>query len=133
MPNEVVSIGGRSYEVACQPGEEQVLHAAAQRLDQAATSLSAQPGAVPEMRMLLMSGLIVADRIADLESSNAALFDRIAELESQLGRSTLAAQQANTVEVPVMPEGLEDRLRAMVERAEALADQADPETETARA
>jgi len=62
MPEIKVSIGGREFEVACQPGEEHFLKSAAQLLDNEATVLSSQIGRLPEARMLLMSGLMLADK-----------------------------------------------------------------------
>ena len=44
MPQVEISIGGRTFEVACQEGEEHFLHTAANMLDIEATSLSTQIG-----------------------------------------------------------------------------------------
>ena len=67
MPEVVINIGGRSFEVACQEGEEHFLHSAAKLLDNEATTLSSQIGRMPEPQMLLMAGLMLADKTAGLE------------------------------------------------------------------
>src|SRR6056297_3738590 len=67
MPDVTVSIGGKEFTVACQDGEEPFLRAAAAMLDQEATSLVDQIGRLPESRMLLMAGLMLADRTAAFE------------------------------------------------------------------
>ncbi len=56
MPQVEIMIGGRSFEVACQDGEEPFLTSAAAMLDAEAQALSSQIGRMPEGRMLLMAG-----------------------------------------------------------------------------
>ena len=61
MPELTISIGGREFTVACQEGEENFLKMAAQMLDDEAQVVVDQMGRMPEARMLLMSGLMLAD------------------------------------------------------------------------
>ena len=44
MPDVTISIGGRQFQVSCQEGEEDYLHAAAKMLDDEAQVLSDQVG-----------------------------------------------------------------------------------------
>lgn len=67
MSQVTIEIGGRSFEVVCQEGEEQFLHAAAGMLDNEARKLDGEGARVTESRMLLMSGLLLADRTAAME------------------------------------------------------------------
>jgi len=67
MPQIEIAIGGRTFEVACQEGEEHYLHSAAAMLDVEASHLTSQIGRMPEQRMLLMAGLMLADKTAGLE------------------------------------------------------------------
>ena len=67
MTEVKVAIGGREFGVACQEGEEHYLHSAAAMLDTEASALSAQIGRLPESRMLLMAGLMLADKTAGME------------------------------------------------------------------
>ena len=67
MPETEIKIGGRSFTVSCQDGEEHFLHSAAKLLDAEATVLTSQIGRMPEPRMLLMAGLMLADKTAGLE------------------------------------------------------------------
>ncbi|MFN5828755.1 MAG: cell division protein ZapA, partial [Rhodobacterales bacterium] len=73
MPDVDIMIGGRTFQVACQPGEEQLLRAAAELLDAEARPLVTQMGRLPESRMLLMAALMLADRMAALEDERRAL------------------------------------------------------------
>lgn len=97
-----IEIGGRTFTVACQEGEESHLHSAAQLLDVEATHLMNAAGRLPEPKMLLMAGLMLADKNIGMQQSqtadatagsaeNAELDDalddakaRIAALEAQL-------------------------------------------------
>jgi len=116
--------GGRSFEVACQEGEEQYLQAAARMLDAEASVLVDQIGRVPEARMLLMAGLMLADKTAGLEDRLREAEDRAAGMEDQIRALRDApAPEPQRVEVPVLPEGVTDSLAELAARAEALADE----------
>jgi cell division protein ZapA len=119
MPEVTIEIGGRRFEVACQDGEEHYLHAAARLLDVEATHLGEQLGRLPESRMLLMAGLMLADKTAGMEDELKALREKVAALEST------PPPEPRRVEVPVVPAGLTDSLAELAARAEALADRAE--------
>ena len=130
MPQVEVTIGGRAFEVACQPGEEPYLRSAAQMLDAEAGALSAQIGRVPEARMLLMAGLMLADKTAGLEDRLREAEMRIAELTRAVTAFEQAPRELTTetvevrVEVPVevVPETHLVRLAELAADAEALAE-----------
>lgn len=130
MPQVEVTIGGRAFEVACQPGEEPYLRSAAQMLDAEAGALSAQIGRVPEARMLLMAGLMLADKTAGLEDRLREAEMRIAELTRAVTAFEQAPRELTTetvevrVEVPVevVPETHLVRLAELAAEAEALAE-----------
>ena len=117
MPQVEIAIGGRSFEVACREGEERFLHAAAAMLDAEATILSDQIGRMPEARMLLMAGLMLADKTAAAEEKLAAAQERIAGLENA------QAVEPKRIEVPVVPDEVTQTLAEIAARAEALADE----------
>jgi len=126
MPDVTVRIGGKDFAVSCRAGEEPFLKAAARLLDQEASALIGQIGRVPEVRMLLMAGLMLADRMAaqderaaTAESDLAVARARIAELESR------PEPEPRAVEVPVVPSRLFESLAEIAARAEALAQQAE--------
>jgi cell division protein ZapA len=120
MPEETIHIGGRSFDVSCQEGEESYLQAAARLLDEEAGVLTAQVGRVPEARMLLMAGLMLADKTASLQ-------DRLVTAETELATLRAAPAPApERVEVPVVPDAVVDTLSEIAARAEALADRLDP-------
>lgn len=115
MPEVSVTIGGKAFAVACQPGEEHFLRAAAAMLDAEAQPLMAQLGRLPEARMLLMAGLMLADKTAGVEDELRQARARIAELEAQ------PAPDPVRIEVPVIPPQLCETLAEIAARTEALA------------
>ena len=123
MPQVEIVIGGRSFEVACQSGEEPFLRTAAHMLDQEAVTLSDQIGRMPESRMLLMAGLMLADRTAGVEDKLREAEGRISDLAARIEElENRPAPQPERVEVPVIPPQVEETLAEIAARAEALAD-----------
>jgi len=129
MPDEQISIGGRSFEVACQPGEEPFLQSAAALLDAEASVLVDQIGRLPEARMLLMAGLMLADKTAGLEerlkTAEAELATAQADAEALRARP---APEPERIEVPVVPQSVSDSMAEIAARAEALANAIEEKT-----
>lgn len=130
MPEIKVNIGGRSFEVACQDGEEHYLQSAARMLDTEASALVGQIGRLPEARMLLMSGLMLADKTAGMEEQVRGADQQIAALKAQLAQAQADTEAlrnapppaAERVEVPVIPASVVESMAEMAARAEAIAD-----------
>jgi cell division protein ZapA len=122
MPEVEITIGGRSFDVACQEGEEQYLHSAARMLDTEAQVLAQQVGRIPEARMLLMAGLMLADKTAGLEDKLRESEDRAAAYLSELRAIKDAPPpEPERIEVPVVPTDVTESLQEIAARAEALA------------
>jgi cell division protein ZapA len=122
MPDVTITVGGRNFEVACQPGEEHYLRSAAELLDGEASVLVNQIGRMPESRMLLMAGLLLADKTAGSHDQVKALERKVEALETELaGLRARPAPEARTVEVPVVPQEVLDTLAELAARAEAVA------------
>lgn len=123
MPEETIVIGGKSFEVACQPGEEHFLQAAARMLDAEARTLIEQIGRVPEARMLLMSGLMLADKAAGLEDRALRAEEELAAVRDELAR--LRHQSRDRSSGPAVSAAQLAALTDLAARAEALAAQAE--------
>jgi cell division protein ZapA len=115
MPELEIQIGGRNFSVSCQPGEEHFLRAAAAMLDSEAQPLVASLGRLPEARMLLMAGLMLADKTAATEDENRQLKAKLAEIEAR------PVPEREKMEVPVVPVQVVETLAEIAARAEALA------------
>lgn len=121
MPEETITIGGKQFEVACQEGEEHFLHAAAKMLDTEARTLMGQIGRLPEARMLLMAGLMLADKTAGTEDRLRAMEEELEAARAEIRR--LHNLEPARVEVPVIPGEVVESMAELAARAEALADQ----------
>ena len=122
MPDITIMIGGRGFQVSCQAGEEHFLHTAAAMLDAEAGPLVQQAGRLPESKMLLMAGLMLADKTAGVEDQIRVANARIAELEAALRD---ARENAPRLEVPVVPNEVTETLAELAARAESLADKVE--------
>jgi len=64
-----VTIGGRSYPLACRDGEETHLAALAAHLQSKADELASALGTMSEPRLLLMAGILVADELSEVRKA----------------------------------------------------------------
>lgn len=110
-----ITIGGRGFDVACQDGEEGFLRSAAALLDAEASVLVDQVGRLPEARMLLMAGLMLADKTAGMEEEMRGKAAELDRLKAEGGA------EPERVEVAVVPNEVSDALAELAARAEALA------------
>lgn len=115
MPDVKISIGNREFDVACQDGEEHFLRAAATMLDTEAQTLVSQIRHLTEARMLLMAGLMLADKTAGLDDNLKVAEKRIAELEKELAEAKKTAKAAE------LSDEAKDTMAEIAARAEAIA------------
>ena len=124
MPEQVITIGHKEFTVACQTGEEPYLIAAAEMLDVEARTLLNQIGRVPAERMLLMAGLMLADKTAEAEDKVKAAEEEIVSLRDEIARlHARPVPEPRRVEVPVIPADVTDALTELAARAESVADE----------
>ena len=126
MTQVTVRVGGRDFDVACREGEESYLKAAAALLDAEAATLLEHMGRMPEATMLLMSGLMLADktaaneeRLRRAEEKVAAREARIAELENR------PEPKPQRIEVPYVPPEVTQAMASVAARAKAIADEVE--------
>ena len=123
MPEVTIKIGDRPFTVACPMGEERQLKAASNKLNAEATVLLDHSGRMPESQMLLMAGLMLADRALALEEKV-----KIAEAEVEIFRQNkinISPEIRTIIEkikVPSVPEELLESLSDLSVRAETAAD-----------
>ena len=65
-----ISIGGRIFSVACDNEEQEKVREAAALINEEADSIQSQLGRLPESKMLLLSALMIADRLVDVEAES---------------------------------------------------------------
>ena len=135
MPELRITIGERPFTVACQEGEEHFLKSAAAMLNAEAQTLIGQIRHLTESRLLLMSGLMLADKTAALEDDLRDAQAKVAAQDKALRSSEerLADRARRLTEMQeamlqgALPDELSDGLAELAARAEALADQIETE------
>ena len=120
MPEVSIKVGGRSFKVACNEGDEHLVLAAAEMLD--AEAASSGTGQLQDSRMLLMAGLMLADKTAGMRRQLADMRKRAESAEEKLAQLPKAAAPGpDGAEASAMPRDVIDSLVAIAERAEELA------------
>ena len=116
MSEVTVDVAGRSYRLGCGADEEEHLTGLAAMLDGEARGLLRQFGQMSEGRLLLMTALMIADRLAEAE-------DKIYQTEQRLAQAeTLAESRAEPSDMfsPEREEELTSRINALVSQIESL-------------
>ena len=137
MAEVEVTINGRAHTLACEDGQERHLTGLASKLDSHARGLAKQLGAVPESRLMLMTALMAADELADMEARLAAAKAEVEELRAAPTPSTTPSPSPAPVQNGTSPDGqpslfnsdAETRLAKLLvgaaDRLEAIADRLD--------
>lgn len=94
-----LSIGGRSYPVACRDGEEAHLQRLAAMVDRAAARAQQSMGGLSEVRQLLFASLLLADELHDSRAQGVtAMPDSASQGSSAEEEERLAARIASLAE-----------------------------------
>ncbi|AUG52463.1 cell division protein ZapA [Thalassospira marina] len=65
MAQVSVRINGRSYDVACEDGQEERLTQLAGYVDERVGEIASMVGQIGEQRLLVMTSLLIADELSD--------------------------------------------------------------------
>ena len=123
MPEVTIKIGDRPFIVACPVGEESQLEAASNKLNAEATVLLDHSGRMPEAQMLLMAGLMLADRALALEEKVKISEAEVKNLrQNNKNISPEIKTIIEKVKVTDIPEKLLESLTDLSMRAETAAD-----------
>ena len=123
MPEVTIKIGDRPFIVACPVGEESQLEAASNKLNAEATVLLDHSGRMPESQMLLMAGLMLADRALALEEKVKIAEAEVKNLrQNNKNISPEIKTIIEKVKVTHIPEKLFESLSDLSMRAETAAD-----------
>ena len=95
MANVVVTVAERPYTMQCPDGEEDHLRELAQLLDTEVTRIKQSVGSIGDIRLLVMSGLMVADRLSEAIQKIETLED---QLQSLRETKNVAQTQLKTLE-----------------------------------
>ena len=107
MPQVDVHINGRSYQIACDKGQEEHLSQLAEYIDKRVQGLIGSVGQVGDARLLVMTSLLLADELS--------------ETHSTLHKNEGAGNSTDSMTVNEREEALASTLETMASRIEALA------------
>lgn len=113
MAEVSVTINGRVYRMACDPGQEDHLARLGRELDQRITQLRESFGEIGDTRLAVMAAIMVADELAEMKRRLRAADQEIQSLKDARER---AAQRAEEGE-----RAIADILESAAERIERLA------------
>ena len=117
MPEVAINIGDKKFTVTCQPGEESALEAAASLLNDEASFLVNEIGQLSEQKLLLMSGLMLADKMTS-QSEKLAKAEK--DLEETLAKAKKLEENDASQEAQIDDNFL-DELTTITQKAENLA------------
>ena len=118
MPEVAITIGDKKFTVTCRPGEENALEAAASLLNDEASFLVSEIGQLSEQKLLLMSGLMLGDKMA---SQSEKLTKCETELEEALLLIKNLEESKNSQNGKAVANELLEQLSNITEKAEKLA------------
>jgi cell division protein ZapA len=113
MAQVVVKVNGRPYTLQCNDGEEQHLAELGELLDTEVGRIKSAVGQVGDVRLLVMAGLVIADKLSDGLRRIEELQEQVTLLQSNQNGSRKRAEE--------LEDSVVKRLDEAARRLEALA------------
>ena len=124
MPEISIEVGGRPYRIRCGDGQEAHVTRMAAMIDDEAKGLIGANGQMPEGRLLVMSALLLADKLDEAEKAKAAAERKAANAEKlakeQAAPSDMFSSEREA-EVAKNLDALADRIEALAGRVQGSA------------
>ena len=118
-----ISIGGRIFSVACDNEEQEKVREAAALINEEADSIQSQLGRLPESKMLLLSALMIADRLVDAETESKVFKEKSEDLSDLKNKNKELEQHRNALQVDYQKlESLVEKMLAKLEIASNFSD-----------
>ena len=118
-----ISIGGRIFLVACDNEEQEKVKEAAALINEEADSIQSQLGRLPEAKMLLLSALMIADRLVDVEAGSRVHRERSEELLDLKNKNIELEKQRSALQNDYQK--LEKMVEKMLAKLESVSDFSD--------
>jgi cell division protein ZapA len=116
MSEVTVDIAGRAYRLGCGEGEEEHLTGLGAMLDTDARGLLRQFGQMSEGRLLLMTALMVADRLAEAEDKTYQVEQQLIQAQKQAENGSASSDMFSSQR----ERDLTDRVNALVAQIETM-------------
>ncbi len=123
-----ILIGGRVFSVACDNEEQEKVKKAALVINEEADAIQTQLGRLPESKMLLLSALMIADRLADMESECQELKEKSEDLLNLKNKNKLLEQEKSSLEIDY--QNLEKLIEKILGRLEIISNYSDKKPKT---
>ena len=118
-----ISIGGRVFSVACDNEEQEKVKEAAALINEEADSIQSQLGRLPESKMLLLSALMIADRLVDVETESKIFKEKSEDLVDLKNKNQELEQHRDAMQSDYQKlEGLAEKMVAKLEMVSKLSD-----------
>ena len=118
-----ISIGGRIFLVACNNEEQEKVKEAAALINEEASSIQSQLGRLPEAKMLLLSALMIADRLVDVQSMSKVHKEMAEDLLDLKNKNIELENQRNALQNDY--QNLEKLVENMLAKLEIVSDVSD--------
>ena len=120
-----ISIGGRIFSVACDNEEQEKVKEAAALINEEADSIQSQLGRLPESKMLLLSALMIADRLVDVENESKVFKEKSEDLSDLKNKNQELEQHRNALQSDYQKlESLVEKMLAKLEIVSNFSDKA---------
>ena len=96
MSQVTVTIDGKAYRMACDPGQEEHLQDLAGRFDQYVGHLKSSFGEIGDQRLTVMAGIMIMDELAELQKRVTGLETEIESLKRTRDEALQRADSADT-------------------------------------
>ena len=118
-----ISIGGRIFSVACDNEEQEKVREAAALINEEADSIQSQLGRLPESKMLLLSALMIADRLVDVETESKVFKEKSEDLVDLKNKNQELERHRNAVQSDYQKlESFVEKMLAKLEMVSKLSD-----------
>ena len=123
-----ISIGGRIFSVACDNEEQDKVKEAASLINEEADAIQSQLGRLPESKMLLLSALMVADRLVDIETESKVFKEKSEDLLDLKNKNKELESQRSSIENDYQK--LENLVEKILGKLEMVSNISDKKTDT---
>ena len=118
-----ISIGGRIFSVACDNEEQEKVKEAAALINEEADSIQSQLGRLPESKMLLLSALMIADRLVDVETESKVFKEKSENLVDLKNKNQELERHRNALQSDYQKlESFVEKMLAKLEMVSKLSD-----------
>ena len=122
-----ISIGGRIFSGACDNEEQEKVKEAAALLNEEADSIQSQLGRLPESKMLLLSALMIADRLVEVETESKVFKEKSEDLSNLKNKNQELEQHRNSLQSDCQK--LESLVEKMLDKLEMLSNFSDKKSD----